>query len=264
MFDFKAVLERRGIYYIMKYSINTKYKSIENFIKSIPDIFEKEGDTIYKGRNVVKIFEHEGVLFNVKRFKVPNMINRLAYKYFRKSKAERSFLYANRLLELGINTPDPVAYFEYSNVLGLKFSYYVSLHYEYDFTFRELIREEINNCKDILLQFTEFTHKLHANGVYFIDHSPGNTLIKKVDGKYIFSLVDLNRTKFFNKELDLELGIKNFYRLGSTKEMVEVMAEQYAILRDADKEKVLESMMKQTMDHNASVKKKYQKKKKVK
>ncbi len=237
----------------MRYRINTKHKSIEDYIKSIPAFFDNEGDTIYSGRNIVKVFKYEGKLYNVKRFKIPNIINRVAYKYLRKSKAERSFVYARRLLELGINTPEPVAYMEDANLLGIKYSYYVSLHYEYDFTFRELIEEDIDSIREILVQFTVFTRKLHREGVYFIDHSPGNTLIKKVGGVYVFSLVDLNRTKFFDKELGLNLGIKNFHRLGSTEGMVQVMAEEYAKLRGVDSDKVLESMLKQTMNHNANV-----------
>ena len=71
-------------------------------------------------RNKIKLFDLERTQINIKSFKVPNLINTIAYKYFRKSKARRSFEFANILLENKIGTPQPIAYFENSNFLGLK------------------------------------------------------------------------------------------------------------------------------------------------
>lgn len=237
----------------MKYAINEKYSYLKDVVLDMPRLFKECNNVLYQGRNTIKILDIEGVKLNVKCFKVPNIVNQFAYKYVRPSKAKRSFLYGMKLLAKGINTPEPVAYLEYSNCLGLTQSYYISIHEDSDYTFRELIGRDISEVKDVLLAFTNFTYRLHVNGVYFIDHSPGNTLIKDNGGSFSFALVDLNRTKFFNKPIDVDLGIKNFYRLGSTPEMVDVMAKEYARLRNLDTHMVLESMMKQTMEHNANV-----------
>lgn len=239
----------------MNYVINEKYNDLKDIILSIPDLFEKSNEVVAKGRNTIKIIETNGVRLNIKSFKIPNFVNRFAYKYARPSKAKRSFEYGSKLLAMGINTPEPVAYIEYTNLFGLTSSYYISIHEECDYTFRELIGRDINEIKDVLVEFTRFTYKFHLNGVYFIDHSPGNTLIKETDEGYEFSLVDLNRTIFYKEPLNIELGVKNFYRLGSTPEMVEVMAKEYADLRSVSPDIVLAKMMKMTMDHNNSVKK---------
>lgn len=71
-------------------------------------------------------------------------------------------------------------------------------------------------------------------------------------------MVDLNRTKFTS--IDMNLGIKNFYRLGSNEEMVKVMAKEYAKLWNADEDYVFEQMLELTMSHNESVRKRKAKK----
>ena len=109
-------------------------------------------------RNKIKLFELEGKTINIKSFKVPNLINKIAYKYFRKSKARRSFEYATTLLEKGIGTPQPIAYLENYDVVGLKDSYFVSDHLDYDLTFRELVEiPDYPDHENILRQFTQFS-----------------------------------------------------------------------------------------------------------
>ena len=156
-------------------------------------------------------------------------------------------------MNLDIGTPQPIAFIEKSSLLGLNDSFYISRQIDVDYEFRALLSRDITEIREVLIAFTRFTHNMHKKGVYFIDHSPGNTLIKETSTGYDFYLVDLNRTKFYPEEISLELGIKNFYRLGSTPEMVEVMAKEYAKLRNVDENHVLSMMMKMTMKHNAAV-----------
>ncbi|MDE5423562.1 hypothetical protein L3073_15185 [Ancylomarina sp. DW003] len=242
----------------MDYKINPKFLKLEKGILDIPRIFESEGDIIQSGRNLIKSIEIEGLKLNVKSFKVPNLVNKYAYRYLRESKAKRSFLYGCKLLNSGVSTPTPVAYIEYSKRGGLTRSYYISIHAEYDYTFRELIGQKIEDITEVLIEFTRFTYNFHKQGIYFIDHSPGNTLIKEKESGFNFYLVDLNRTKFTS--IDMNLGIKNFYRLGSNEEMVKVMAKEYAKLWNADEDYVFEQMLELTMSHNESVRKRKAKK----
>jgi hypothetical protein len=108
-------------------------KEILRFIKE----FNSDLGTVFGSgdRNVIKLFDLNGQTINIKSFKVPNIVNKVAYKYFRKSKAKRSFEYATILLENGIGTPQPLAYYENYNSIGLRDSYYVSEHLE-ELTFR--------------------------------------------------------------------------------------------------------------------------------
>lgn len=216
-------------------------------------------------RNKIRLFEVEGKTINIKSFKIPNLVNKIAYKYFRKSKAKRSFEYANKLLENGIGTPEPIAYFENFDVLGIKDSYYVSEHLQCDLTYRELV--EIPDYPDhdtILRQFTRFSYSLHQKGIEFMDHSPGNTLIKKMaDGNYEFFLVDLNRMQF-HESMPFEVRMKNLCRLTPHKEMVAVMSNEYAKISGESEELIFETIWKMTEDFQYRFHRKKRLKKKLK
>jgi len=203
-------------------------REILNFIKE----FNSDLGTVFGNgdRNVIKLFDLDGQKVNIKSFKIPNLINKIAYKYFRKSKVKRSFEYATLLLQNEIGTPKPLAYFENFNAIGLRDSYYVSEHLACDLTFRELVEiPDYPDHENILRQFTLFTFKLHEKGIEFLDHSPGNTLIKKeANGIYSFYLVDLNRMNF-HATMDFESRMKNFSRLTPKKEMIAIMSNEYAI-----------------------------------
>lgn len=196
-------------------------------------------------RNVIKMVKIDTVNLNIKAFKIPNIINRIVYNFFRKSKAQRSYEYANRLIELGVGTPKPIAFFEYKTSFLFGKSFYVSEQLDCDLTYRELTKDfNYPNYDAILRAFTRFTYNLHEKGVHFLDHSPGNTLIKKNKTSYDFYLVDLNRMNFGS--LDFYTRIKNFARLTIHKSMVEVMSDEYAKCLGADYNKVFNLMWKET------------------
>ena len=201
---------------MIDYQINPKYKSLEKAILDIPRRFDLEGEVIDNKRNVIKILDVEGERFNVKSFKKPNVINQFAYAYVRKGKAQRSFEYANTLLERGVDTPEPIAYIVYRNVFGVTRSFYISRQEEYDYTFRDLRVKCPADLEFILREFTRFTYHFHTQSIYFIDHSPGNTLIRREGERVHFMLVDLNRIKFMT--ISPLVGLKNFYRLNRSEE----------------------------------------------
>lgn len=217
-------------------------------------------------RNKIKLFELEGKTINIKSFKIPHLINKIAYKYFRKSKARRSFEYATTLLEKGIGTPQPIAYFENYDAVGLKDSYYVSEHLQCDLTFRELVEiPDFPDHENILRQFTRFSFDLHEKGIEFLDHSPGNTLIKKTpEENYDFFLVDLNRMDFHN-EMDFDSRMKNLSHLTPKKGMIAVMSNEYSKLYPAQSEaEIFEKMWFYTNDFQIKYHKKIKMKKVLK
>lgn len=198
-------------------------------------------------RNSIKLFKLNETTVNIKSFKIPNIFNQIAYRFFRKSKAQRSFEYANKLKALGIGTPQPMAYYEFPTLLLFKKSFYISEHQDCDLTFRELSRDfNYPNHNEILRAFTRFTFELHNKEVLFLDHSPGNTLIKKVYDSYAFYLVDLNRMQF--KTLSFEDRIKNFSRLTPHQYIVEIMSDEYAKCMQMDYDTVYNLMWKYTVE----------------
>ena len=236
--------------FYMKFQISEPFLSHKKAIFSMVENFQQTGDDFIIGkRNAIKLFEFQGKKINIKSFKIPNLVNKIAYKYFRKSKARRSFEYANKLLDFGFGTPQPIAFVENFDIIGLRDSYYASEHLEADLTYRELV--EIPDFPDndtILRQFTRFSYDLHQKGVEFKDHSPGNTLIKKTaENKYEFFLVDLNRMEF-HESMPFELRMKNLCRLTPHKEMVKVMSNEYAKASGESEELIFSTLWKMTAD----------------
>ncbi|WP_220628134.1 Kdo domain containing protein [Confluentibacter sediminis] len=226
--------------------INSAFKNDNEFFNHIILNYDIEGESFgNQDRNSLKLFQFKDMTVNVKSFKVPNIINQIAYRFFRKSKAQRSFEYANKLVALHIGTPQPIAYYEFTMPFLFKKSYYVSEHLNYDLTYRELTTDlNYPHHEEILRAFTRFTFGLHENGIHFLDHSPGNTLIQLNNGDYKFYLVDLNRMNF--GPMDFETRIKNFSRLTIHKSMVVVMSDEYAKLSGYDYNKVFNLMWKET------------------
>ena len=250
----------------MKYILSPLFNLSDKQIYFLITQFETSGTLFGNGdRNTIKLFDLNGQSINIKSFKIPNLINKIAYRYFRKSKARRSFEYATTLLEKGIGTPQPIAYLENYNWLGLTSSFYVSEHLVTELTFRELVEiPEFPENEIILRQFTQFCFDLHEKGIEFLDHSPGNTLIKKVgDQKYTFYLVDLNRMNF-HTTMDFDMRMKNLSRLTPKKEMIAIMSEEYAKFYPQSKEIVFEKMWFFTQEFQQKFAKKQRLKKRLK
>lgn len=219
------------------------YESEKNSLFSIIQNFTTQGIPFgNQNRNSIKLFNLQGNTINIKSFKIPNLINQISYNFFRKSKAQRSFEYACKLQDLNVGTPQPIAYFEFSTPFLFKNSYYISEHLHCDLTFRELTTDlNYPDHENIVRAFTRFTFELHEKGVHFLDHSPGNTLIKKNDNHYDFYLVDLNRMEF--KTMDFKTRMVNFARLTKETTIIKIMANEYAKLANLPENVVFDAMM---------------------
>lgn len=222
--------------------INRDYKVYSDFIEKSIHNFSNSGVVIKDSRNVIKTYESDKLVLNIKSFKIPNIFNAFIYNKIRSGKAERSYRFAQKLLNLGINTPKPIAYFEFKTSLFFKNSYYVSEQINYDFSIRDVIND--SNFTDrikILKLFSSFTFKLHENNINYLDHSPGNTLIKANKGDYKFYLIDLNRMQF--KKMSFKDRMKNFNRLTKDSLVIKIFSEQYASLYGLKFEAVYEKML---------------------
>ena len=250
----------------MKYLIHNKFKDLQERIVFLIDHFLIEGKILVNGqRNIIKLFEFEEITLSIKSFKKPNLINKIVYRYFRKSKARRSFEFASKLMEMQIGTPQPVAFFENYDFVGLKESYYACEHLENVFEFREIVQNETFENRDFIIRkFTQFTFEMHEKGIEFLDHSPGNTLIRKNnDGSYSFFLVDLNRMQF-HETIDFKTRMKNLSKITHKKDMIEVMSNEYAKLSNGDETTIFETMWGLTADFQYRFHRKKRIKKKLK
>ena len=246
----------------MQLKVHPEFEKYKSRLLHLIENFNDSGTLFGDGkRNKIRVFPVNGETVNIKAFKVPNLINQVTYRFFRKSKARRSYEFANRLIEIGIGTPRPVAFAENFSFFGLEKSYYVSEHLEADLTFRELVElPDFEDHNNILRQFVQFSFLLHEKGIEFRDHSPGNTLILKSDtGSYRFFLVDLNRMDF-HETLDFDMRMKNLSRLTPKKEMVQVMSNEYSKLYGKSERDIFEKMWLYTNEFQV----KFHKKKRLK
>ena len=248
----------------MKRMLHKDYLSqkdaLDDFILNYEERGENFGD---QDRNSLRLYKIDQIVLNAKSFRVPNLVNKIAYRFFRKSKAERSYNYANKLIDLNIGTPQPVAFYEFKSLFFFGKSYYISHQLDCDITYRELTFDfNIPNHEAILRAFTRYTFRLHENNVNFLDHSPGNTLIKYNNGDYKFYLVDLNRMNF--EPMSFEERIKNFSKLTIHKAMVEVMSDEYAKCINEDYDKVFDLMWQYTNEFQEKYHRKRRLKKKLK
>ena len=215
----------------MNVIISPGYESHRNSFLSLLENFETGGTKIDNGRrNVIKIFKAGNLLVNIKSFKKPNLVNKIAYRYFRQSKAKRSFEFAHRLIQMGFYTPTPLAYLETFDAVGLTSSFYLSIQIDPVFTIRDVISDPAWPDGERLIRlYTNLFYNLHEQQVDFTDNSPGNVLIYKQHGDYQLSLVDLNRTSF-HKKMNMDYRLANFARLTMDDRVLRIIAVEYAKL----------------------------------
>lgn len=207
--------------------INSKYNVLEEFVLSIPSIFDNSGQVLYRGRNIIKKYHYRGFEINVKSFKIPSFINKFAYCYLRDSKAKRSYNHALYLKEQGIGTPDPIACIEIFKGSLFDKSYYISIHENTDGSIRDIFDYGSQTKNQALVaDFIVFTASLHKKKILHKDYSPGNILYRKETDGYHFLLVDLNRMKL--NSCNIISGCKSFRRLKLDKEDVLYISVLYS------------------------------------
>lgn len=212
----------------MTYEINPKYKQITPLIENIDTYFQASSNVLYDKRNVIRIVRFEDEDYVVKAFKVPNIINRFAYRYLRPSKAKRSYQYS---LKIGPElAPEPVAYIEDNESMLLGKSYFISRFFQYDYTIREvLVDKSLENREKILKRFADFSYKLHELEILHHDYSHGNILIKVSESAsldYEFKIIDVNRMEF--RSLSLNQRLENFARINADDSDMNIIISQYA------------------------------------
>lgn len=220
------------------------YKSIANeyndLLLNIKEYFENKNNIIlFKERNVVKIVDYNNQKYVVKSFKIPHLLNKIVYKFFRNSKAKRSYENSVKLLDLNINTPKPIGYIEFPSLIFFMESFYISEFFNYDFEIRAVFKDKLFKDRDnILKEFIEFSYELHNKGVYHIDYSPGNILIKKVDDKYLFYIIDVNRMQFL--DFDIDLRMKSMSKLTADKDDNNFIASYYSKISNLDHKSIFD------------------------
>lgn len=235
----------------IRFECQDDYLFLESSFASIREIFIHDNHSIHKARNELKIIELAGVKTVVKSFKIPHLFNRIVYTFFRRSKAYKSYHNALRLQELAISTPKPIALIEFFSSELLADSYFISEFFDYDFTIRTPLLEQLEDRGAIFTAFAAYTYDLHQKGVWHLDYSPGNILIKRTENGYQFSIVDINRMVF--RDISPLEGCENFNKLWAFDEELEIMGREYARLSGLDEVTTI-AEMKRHNDANKRIK----------
>ncbi len=212
--------------------ISSKFSKYNISLKFIESLLEESSHVIQDNRNVLKVVSINSKKFVIKSFKKPNTFQGLVYKFFRPSKAKRSYEFSLKLNYLSIQTPEPIGYIEVYEGLKLTRSYFISSLLEYDFLIDDVLNDNNPNSHNILKDFTKFTFDMHTKGVRHLDYGIGNIAVKNSDSGHEFFLFDLNRMKF--GKVSIKEGLGNFSRMSTQKEKLVFFSNEYSILRNID------------------------------
>jgi len=224
-------------------SPNERHKDL---MLNIKNYFNQEkSEIIFQKRNTLKVVEFEGSKYVIKSFRVPHIINQIAYGLFREGKAKKSYFNSMKIIDF---VPKPIGYMEFKKGFLLKESYFVSEPFDYDFTIREpLTTHNYPNREAIYQAFAHFSTQLHKRGVLHLDYSPGNILIKEQNGRYEFKIIDVNRMEF--KELNTQERLENFAKLWATSEDLTIIIKEYAKINKLDENEALNIALKASQKH---------------
>lgn len=218
---------------MMKVVLNPRYAGLRAFVEHLPQQFD-HGVTLHAGRNSVKLFiggetgDADG--FVVKRYRRPHLLQRLAYRWLRPSKAERAYRFAFRLAELGIDTPEAVAYAEERGGLFFGLSYFVSRRCTDPSLYSVLVEAPVFSC-DLAARLAAFLVETHEKGFLHGDLNLTNILYHPLpDGGVHFTVIDTNRSHFIDRPSQ-EVCLHNLVRLTHRHELMEFVVREYARLR---------------------------------
>lgn len=222
---------------MMTVTVSPDFSKLRDFTTRLPQTFESQGRVIHNSRNVIRMINTGEGTFVVKHFKGMYFFNKLAYSFFRKSKAARSYLYSQILNERGILTPPHVAWIDCYQLGLLSRSYFVSVYFPYKTLEHVMQYYDIYEpaYKQSLLHYlAAFVFKLHQLKIYHEDLSLGNILVIRTPGGYDFALVDLNRIKF--EQVEFRRGLKNFATLRLSKEDMNMLLTEYTRMAGVPRE----------------------------
>jgi tRNA A-37 threonylcarbamoyl transferase component Bud32 len=147
---------------------------------------------------------------------------------FKPSKAKRSWNGAVELLRRGIDTAQPVAFFEKKNDTTLKQNFYICDYITADCSVGEMFVHFALGNKDFHIvsknitisaeetyrQLSRYLSLMHHRGTFFRDLSGGNILVRaQADSQLHFSLIDTARARFYTYSAPLSQRISDLARI---------------------------------------------------
>lgn len=212
----------------MTVTVNQAFDRHASFIRSVPDIFPREGELIYSGRNKVKRFTMpDGTRLVVKSYKRPWLLQRFIYTFIRKSKARRAYEYAGMLDRLGFRTPAGAAYIEIKKGGLVSDTYFISANTDLPSVREVLDRSDKETAGKLIKSVARYMANLHSKGVIHGDPNLSNILVDTSGTDYEFELIDTNRSKFVDK-LSHKQIVHNLMRVTHVRDLSHTLSREYA------------------------------------
>jgi len=175
-----------------------------DFIQAISDcqslLKEPETEILLDSRNRVGVVAlplpgQKEVDVVIKEFRTRG-VNKLK-SLFLSGKAHRAWQGGMAMVEIGIETPPPVAYFEKKKGLFLRQSFFLTEMIRDVEEIRSLFRDlPSSELRELLNSLSRYLSHCHEKGVLHRDLSDGNILVKKDEsGGFRFYLIDTNRVR---------------------------------------------------------------------
>lgn len=214
----------------VKIKISPAFNDLYDVLVSLPSSFDDDSLSVvlHDGRNKIRHFKkYCKTTFVVKKFIRINFFNRLMYSFFRKSKAERSYENACKLIMKGVLTPEPIAYIERRKWLLLFDQYYICKYSSWNSMSEIFSNDPVEETKFIVDKCVNFIADMHKKGILHFDLNPANILYNiGDDGIVSFSLIDLNRMSFL-KRPSIGLLLKNLTRMTENDHMYGYIVYKY-------------------------------------
>lgn len=217
------------------------YRAEAAFLRRVPQMFAAgEGEVLHGGRNEVRLLTHRGARFVAKRYKRANPVQRVAYTFFRSTKAHRAYDYAAELRRRGISTPHEVAYIECREHGLFTTGYFVSLECPDPPAFDRLVRQERFD-DGMAADMARFVVTMHSRGVLHGDMNFGNFLYRRGEGGkgYEFTVIDTNRSHFRDGWPSRGECLRNFCTMTHRRDVFAFIVRRYAALRGWDEDAAL-------------------------
>lgn len=215
----------------MKIVLAEAYSNMADAIATFPLLMRQgKGELIYDGRNRVVKFLCENQSLMVKRYKRVNLIQQVVYTFFRKTKAERAYLFAAEFKKRGICTPAPIAYLlEYACGL-FTVGYFISEEVPGTET-SVLLREVQNYDPELADAVARQVMLMHSKGVLHGDLNLSNFLCTKGEHGYHFCMIDVNRSHFCDGWPSDKQCLRNLVRITHRRDLYVDIVRRYATLR---------------------------------
>ncbi len=210
------------------------------FLEGLPAAFGTSGRTLHSGRNQVKAFTVDGETLVAKRYRRPNIVQRVAYTFFRKGKAERAYLFAGELRRRGFDTPREIAFIETRRGGLLLDSFFVSEYCALPSV--ESLAAGGGLDDGAVDALAGFLASLHGRGVLHGDLNLSNILYgRDASGALGFCLIDTNRSRFGTPTRGD--CVENLKRLSHDRDVIRRVAGRYAVLRGWDPDRTVSAVL---------------------